>query len=98
MKERQLILSTFPEMFELVGRPLLNNSFDFADDTYFKEIYTKGEAMSRNHDLRGLSAQGSRHFIYFNRTYFGLYQLLNQLKATIDTSNVLSPQPLKKSA
>ncbi|HAW19400.1 MAG TPA: ABC transporter [Flavobacteriales bacterium] len=97
-KERQLILSTFPEMFELVGRPLLQDSFDFGNDSYFKEIYTKGEALSRNSDMRGLSAQGSKHFIYFNRTYFGLYQLLNQLKATIDTNNVTALRPLKKSA
>lgn len=85
-------------MFELVGRPLLQDSFDFGNDSYFKEIYTKGEALSRNSDMRGLSAQGSKHFIYFNRTYFGLYQLLNQLKATIDTNNVTALRPLKKSA
>ena len=97
-KERQLILSTFPEMFELVGRPLLQDSFDFSSDDYFKEIYQKGEALSRNSDMRGLSAQGSKHFIYFNRTYFGLYQLLNQLKANINTSNVVMKRPLKKSA
>ena len=98
IKERELILSTFPEMFELVGRPLLSDRFDFADDNYFKEIYEKGEALSRNPEMRGLSASGSKHFVYFNRTYFGLYQLLNQVKAVIDTSNVISNHPLKKSA
>ncbi len=98
IKERELILSIFPEMFELGGRPLLSDRFDFADDDYFKEIYEKGEALSRNPEMRRLSALGSKHFVYFNRTYFGLYQLLNQLKADIDTSNVISSHPLKISA
>ncbi|MDA7744773.1 AarF/UbiB family protein, partial [bacterium] len=98
LKERELILSTFPEMFELVGRPLMSNTFDFGSDDYFKEIYTKGEALSKNSDMRGLSAQGSKHFIYFNRTYFGLYQLLNQLKANIDTSKEMRRSKLRQSA
>ena len=97
LKERELILSTFPDMFELVGRPLMSDTFDFGDDGYFKEIYTKGEALSKNSDMRGLSSQGSKHFIYFNRTYFGLYQLLNQLKANIHTNQV-SRKKLKWSA
>ena len=98
LKERELILSTFPEMFELVGRPLMSDTFDFGSDDYFKEIYTKGEALSKNSDMRRLSAQGSKHFIYFNRTYFGLYQLLNQLKANIDTSKEMRRSKLKQSA
>ena len=98
LKERELTLSTFPEMFGLVGRPLMSNTFDFGSDDYFKEIYTKGEALSKNSDMRRLSAQGSKHFIYFNRTYFGLYQLLNQLKANIDTSKEMRRSKLKQSA
>ena len=98
LKERELILSTFPEMFELVGRPLMSDTFDFGSDDYLKEIYTKGEALSKNSDMRRLSAQGSKHFIYFNRTYFGLYQLLNQLKANIDTSKEMRRSKLKQSA
>ncbi len=88
-KERDFILGHFREMFELVGRPLFSERFDFSDDSYFKEIYTKGEALSKNSEMKGLSAQGSRHFIYFNRTYFGLYQLLNQLRADVKTDAVM---------
>ncbi len=98
LKERELILSTFPEMFELVGMPLMSDTFDFGSDDYFKEIFVKGEALSKNSDMRGLSTQGSKHFIYFNRTYFGLYQLLNQLKANIDTSKEMRRSKLRQSA
>lgn len=97
-KERELVLGVFREMFELVGRPLFSERFDFGQDDFFESIYKRGEALSKNSELRGLSTQGSKHFIYFNRTFFGLYQLLNQLDAEIDTSNVLPPAILRKSA
>jgi hypothetical protein len=31
-------------------------------------------------------ARGSKHGLYINRTYFGLYNLLNQLQAEVDTT------------
>jgi len=83
-KDRKLILEIFQNMFQLVGKPFYSESFDFGDDAYFKQIYDQGEALSRDSSLRGLTARGSRHFIYFNRTYFGLYQLLNQLQAVVE--------------
>ncbi|MEX2596879.1 MAG: AarF/ABC1/UbiB kinase family protein [Salibacteraceae bacterium] len=97
--ERILVLNTFKEMFSLVGKPLWQERFDFGDDAFFKTIYTQGEALSKNPDLQRLSTRGSEHFIYFNRTYFGLYQLLNQLKAEVNTKWVGGTvAPLKKSA
>ncbi len=97
-KERELVLGVFREMFTLVGKPLFSERFDFGQDDFFASIYERGEALSKNSELRGLSAQGSKHFIYFNRTFFGLYQLLNQLDAEIDTSNVFPREVLRKSA
>jgi hypothetical protein len=29
--------------------------------------------------------RGSKHFIYINRTFFGLYSLLNDLNAKVNT-------------
>lgn len=86
--DRDLILSTFQQMFELVGRPFFTDTFNFSDDNYFKEIFEQGDRLSRDPKLRGLSARGSRHFIYFNRTYFGLYQLLNKIGAKVKTGLV----------
>ena len=98
-KKRELLLNTFSDMFGLVGKPLFNDRFDFADDSYFKTIFEQGEALSRNTELRGMSARGSGHFIYFNRTYFGLYQLLNQIKAEVNTGEYIKNMiVLKKSA
>ena len=87
-KARELILSTFRGMFQLVGKPFFSETFDFSDDEYFQSIFKQGDSLSKDPALRGLSARGSRHFIYFNRTYFGLYQLLNKIGATVSTGLV----------
>ena len=36
-------------------------------------------------------ARGSRHSLYVNRTYFGLYSILSDLKAKVVTSNEYTP-------
>lgn len=88
LEAKELILSTFRQMFQLVGRPFFSEIFDFSDDEYFQSIFTQGESLSKDPALRGLTARGSRHFIYFNRTYFGLYQLLNKIRARVKTGAV----------
>lgn len=87
--EKALLLDTFAKMFSLVAKPLFSESFDFSDDTYFKQIFEQGEELSKNSEMRAISARGSKHFIYFNRTYFGLYQLLSQIKANVKTGGWL---------
>ena len=84
-KERKLVMEVFGSLFQLVGRPFYTDRFDFGKDTFLKEVYDQGMAFSKDSTMRRLSARGSRHFIYFNRAYFGLYQLLNQLKAQVNT-------------
>jgi hypothetical protein len=40
-------------------------------------------------------ARGSKDGLYVNRTYFGLYSLLNQLKANIHTHSVFKTMVLE---
>jgi predicted unusual protein kinase regulating ubiquinone biosynthesis (AarF/ABC1/UbiB family) len=73
----------FKDMLQLLARPFQYETFDFSDDEYFKEIYEFGEALSKMPEvLQGKEARGSRHSLYINRTYFGLYSILNELRAT----------------
>jgi predicted unusual protein kinase regulating ubiquinone biosynthesis (AarF/ABC1/UbiB family) len=88
LNAKELILSTFQRMFQLVGKPFFSETFDFSNDAYFQSIFEQGESLSKDPALRGLTARGSRHFIYFNRTYFGLYQLLNKIGAKVKTGLV----------
>ena len=79
-------LAFFSEMFhELLGlftTPFNSEIFDFSDETFFGKIADIGERYSKNTQLRSMNAnRGSKHFIYMNRTFFGLYNLLHDLKA-----------------
>jgi hypothetical protein len=71
-------------MIELLARPFHQSSFDFSDAAYFKEIVTLGESLSKRKELRNSrTARGKADGIYINRTYFGLYNLLHELGATV---------------
>lgn len=85
-KERVFFMNIFKEMIELLGRPFRSESFDFGDDRYFNQIYAVGDRVSKMKEIRNSkSARGNKHGLYVNRTYFGLYNLLNELKAEVRT-------------
>ena len=79
----------FTEMINLLGRPFFENEFDFGQDDYFQEIYTFGNNLAQMKEIRESKvARGSKDSLYINRTYFGLYSILNQLKAVVKTESV----------
>lgn len=83
---QDLFFDVFKTSMELLIRPFMSDSFDFADQTYFDELYEMGESLKSRKDIRKNGvARGSRHILYINRTYFGLFALLNELGATIKT-------------
>lgn len=86
-KEKTLFNSLFVTLVELLGRPFRSDVFDFADDAYFNELYSFGEKLSTMKEIRdSKKARGVRDALYINRTYFGLYSLLHDLKAKIKTA------------
>lgn len=86
-KELAVFVDTFKTLTRLLGRPFHYDSFDFADDAFFNEIYKLSEKLSKMKEFRNSShPRGSRHGLYVNRTYFGLYNLLNGLQANIKTT------------
>ncbi len=86
-KEKALYVSIFKEMTMLLGQPFHFDEFDFSDDGYFMKIYDLSERLGSMKELRNSKhPRGSRHGLYINRTYFGLYQLLNMLGAKVFTT------------
>jgi predicted unusual protein kinase regulating ubiquinone biosynthesis (AarF/ABC1/UbiB family) len=86
-EEKVYFKNTFKEMISLLGKPFHVDDFDFADDSYFQRIFALGDKISNDKMFRkSKQARGSRHGLYINRTYFGLYNLLNQLQANINTT------------
>ncbi len=75
------------DMMGLLGKPFHQHEFDFGDDTYFMEIFKMGEIISESKKFRSSErARGARDGLYINRTYFGLYNILNELKAKVITT------------
>lgn len=75
------------EMMGLLGQPFHQDEFDFGDDTYFQQIFQMGETISESKKFReSEKARGARDGLYINRTYFGLYNILNELKAKVRTT------------
>jgi predicted unusual protein kinase regulating ubiquinone biosynthesis (AarF/ABC1/UbiB family) len=81
-KEIAFFTDMFYEMLSLFTQPLQADVFDFSDGTFFGKITELGERYSKSTELRKMNAnRGSTHFIYINRTFFGLYNLMFDLKA-----------------
>lgn len=75
------------DMMGILGQPFHQEEFDFGDDEYFKKIFEMGEVISESKKFReSEKARGSRDGLYINRTYFGLYSILNELKAKVITT------------
>ena len=84
----QEIKAFFYDLLCLFTKPFQEETFDFANDTFFAEITRLGESFTNNDSLKKLNGnRGSKHFLYINRTFFGLYTLLHDLKAEIVTNN-----------
>ena len=86
-EEKSYFKGVFKEMISLLGKPFHVETFDFADDSYFEQIFQLGDRISNEKMFKkSRQARGSRHGLYINRTYFGIYNLLNQLQANIKTT------------
>ena len=73
----------YKEMIELFAQPYMSNTFDFSKSEFFDKLYSYGEKISRMPEFK--QARGVKHFIYVNRTNFGLYNMLHDLGATVRT-------------
>lgn len=83
-KDVVTVTRMFTDLIKLLSRPFNEGHFDFGDDKYFTEIFEMGDRLAKDPEMSRLQARGSRHFIYFNRTFFGLYNILNSIKAKVN--------------
>ncbi|MBW1298826.1 ABC1 kinase family protein [Aquimarina litoralis] len=88
VEEKKFFSALFHEMLSLFTRPFNEETFDFADEGFWNKITELSEKYSKDTELRKMNGnRGSKHFLYINRTFFGLYNLLHDLKATIRVKN-----------
>lgn len=89
-EEVALYTGIFREALDLVLAPFHHGTFDFGDSGYFDRIYAYGDKMGRNPALRRTkSPRGDKDGLYLNRTYFGLFSILHQLKAEVYTQRYM---------
>ena len=89
-KEIALYTGIFREALGLILKPFHQEVFDFGDEAFFDSVYEFGDRMGRNPALRqSKSPRGDKDGLYLNRTYFGLFSILNELKAKIETQHYM---------
>ena len=75
-------------MLSLFTSPFHSDTFDFSNEHFWNKITELSEKYSSDQDLRKMNGnRGSKHFLYINRTFFGLYNLLHDLNANVVISN-----------
>lgn len=85
-KEVNYFTELFHRLLSLFTKPFHGEFFDFSDEEFFGEIAQMGEEFTKDTQLRKMNGnRGSKHFLYINRTFFGLYNLLHDLKARVHT-------------
>ncbi len=74
----------FHELLLVFTRPLQHDEFDFSNPAFMDDVARLSQQLANDKALRKMNGnRGSRHFIYINRTFFGLYNLLSDLKAKV---------------
>ncbi|MFD2147715.1 hypothetical protein [Mucilaginibacter antarcticus] len=75
--------SFYRQMIVLFAKPYMSSEFDFGRTEFFEELFSFGEKLAKMPEFK--QARGVKHFIYVNRTNFGLYNILHELKANVKT-------------
>lgn len=86
--EIRFFTSLFHELLTVFTKPIQQEEFDFSDATFFNAVANLSEKFANDKQLRKMNAnRGSKHFIYVNRTFFGLYSLMFDLKAKVSVND-----------
>ncbi len=85
---RKYIINLFHDMLSVFTYPFHGETFDFSNEAFWGRIASMSDRLANDEYLRKLNGnRGSRHFLYINRTFFGLYNLMHDLKAEIIVDN-----------
>lgn len=83
-KELAFFTDMFHELLSVFTQPIQAEIFDFSQPEFQKQIAVLSEKFASDKTLRKMNGnRGSKHFIYVNRTFFGLYSLMFDIKAKV---------------
>jgi predicted unusual protein kinase regulating ubiquinone biosynthesis (AarF/ABC1/UbiB family) len=84
-EDRQAFMDLCIPTLDILARPFRFERFDFGNADFMRAIYETGERNRTHPTLKRMrGARGSRHSVYVNRAYFGLYSLLSRLRARVN--------------
>ena len=90
-KEIAFFTELFNRMLRLLTLPFHSETFDFSDPVFWNQIASLSQEFADDQEWRKMNGnRGSEHFIYINRTFFGLYSLLFDLKAKVTINNYMN--------
>lgn len=82
--EEKFFTELFHELLTLFTQPIQHEEFDFSDASFQQKIAHLSEKFTQDKNLRKMNGnRGSKHFIYVNRTFFGLYSLMFDIGARV---------------
>lgn len=82
IEEITFFTNMFHEVLSFFTQPFREETFDFSNPEFFEKIASIGERYFKSTRTNKMNAnRGSRHFIYLNRTFFGLFNLMFDLQA-----------------
>jgi predicted unusual protein kinase regulating ubiquinone biosynthesis (AarF/ABC1/UbiB family) len=83
-KELHFFTNLFHDLLSVFTQPIQAVVFDFAQPEFQTQIAVLSEKFASDKTLRKMNGnRGSKHFIYVNRTFFGLYSLMADIKAKV---------------
>lgn len=86
-EELKFFKALFKEMLTLFTSPFNEERFDFGADEFWTQIADLSERYAKDSQIRKMNGnRGSKHFLYMNRTFFGLFNLLHDLRAKVDVN------------
>ncbi|MCA0133539.1 ABC1 kinase family protein [Winogradskyella alexanderae] len=88
-EETAFFTTMFHDVLSFFTQPFREKTFNFSDPVFFEKTAAIGERYFKDTRSNNMNSnRGSRHFIYMNRTFFGLFNLMFDLKAeNIEISN-----------
>lgn len=87
-EELRFFTALFKEMLTIFTSPFHKETFDFGNEDFWTKIANLSERYSKDEQIRKMNGnRGSKHFLYINRTFFGLYNLLHDLKARVNVNS-----------
>ena len=82
VEEIEFFTNMFHEVLSFFTQPFREETFDFSNPDFFEKIAAIGERYFKSTRTQNMNAnRGSKHFIYLNRTFFGLFNLMFDLQA-----------------